>query len=112
MSCRLKACRTLNLSLSICTTNVSIVVCTSIVDDDAEMTKAIDDNMPNPNAPKVWQCTDVPAFKDLPKNRSCLAYDGSNGYTYYHGKCVPSDYDGCIDTFNKFKDMETCTQSM
>ena len=68
--------------------------------------------MPSPNAPEEWQCTDVPALKNLPKNRSCLAYDSSNGYTYQDGKCVTSDYNGCIDTYNKFKNMKTCSLSM
>ena len=73
---------------------------------------AISANMPSSNAPEEWQCTDVPALKHLPKNRSCLAYDSSNGYTYQDGKCVTSDYNGCIDTYNKFKNMETCSLSM
>ena len=67
--------------------------------------------MPSPSFPEIWQCTDVPALKYLLKNRSCLAYDSSNGYTFYDGKCVPSDYNGCIDTYNKFKNIDTCTQS-
>ena len=36
--------------------------------------------------------------------------DGPKGYTFLDGECIPSDYNGCIDTYNKFKDLETCTQ--
>ena len=77
-----------------------------------ETKSSIDKTMPSSIAPRSWQCTDVPALKDLPKNRSCLAFDNSKGYTYLDGQCVPSDYSGCIDTYNKFKDIDTCTQSM
>ena len=77
-----------------------------------ESKASIDKSMPGPKAPKPWQCTDVPALKDLPKNRSCLAYDNSKGYTYVDGQCIPSDYSGCIDTYNKFRDIDLCTQSM
>ena len=77
-----------------------------------ESKASIDKSMPAPKAPKPWQCTDVPALKDLAqKNRSCLAYDNSKGYTYVDGECIPSDYSGCIDTYNKFKDIDLCTQS-
>ena len=76
-----------------------------------ETKSSIDKSMPSPKAPKPWQCTDVPALKDLPKNRSCLAYDNSNGYTFVDGQCIPSDYSGCIDTYNKFKDIDVCSQS-
>ena len=65
---------------------------------------------PSPKAPERWQCTDVAGLESVLKNRSCLAYDNSNGYTFYQGECVPSDYNGCIDTYNKFKDLETCTR--
>ena len=73
--------------------------------------RAVDPTMPGADIPKSWQCTDVPALKELPKNRSCLAYDTTKGYTHYMGKCIQSDYNGCIDTYNKFKDLESCTQS-
>ena len=78
-----------------------------------ESKASIDKNMPGPKAPKPWQCTDVPALKNLTaqKNRSCLAYDNSKGYTYVDGECIPSDYSGCIDTYNKFKDIDLCTKS-
>ena len=66
--------------------------------------------MPNPNHPMPWQCTDKAAIKTLAKNRSCLAYDNTNGYTFLDGECIPSDYNGCIDTYNKFRDLKTCTQ--
>ena len=80
-------------------------------DGNESANATIDVNMPSPSFPEIWQCTDVPALKYLLKNRSCLAYDSSNGYTFYDGKCVPSDYNGCIDTYNKFKNIDTCTQS-
>jgi hypothetical protein len=75
---------------------------------------ALDMTMPDPQIPELWQCTDVPALKEEASGprRSCLAYDNSNGYTYYKGHCVPSDYNGCIDTYNKFKDLEACTKSL
>ena len=76
-----------------------------------ETKSSIDKNMPSSRAPKPWQCTDVPALKDLPKNRTCLAYDNSKGYTFVDGRCIPSDYNGCIDTYNKFKDIDVCSQS-
>ena len=57
-----------------------------------------------------WQCTDKAAIKTVAKNRSCLAYDNTNGYTFLDGECIPSDYNGCIDTYNKFRDLKTCTQ--
>ena len=60
--------------------------------------------------PQQWQCTDKAALKEIAKNRSCLAYDNSNGYTFLNGECIPSDYNGCIDTYNKFMDLKTCTQ--
>ena len=87
--------------------------CQSLCMHSIEESKAsIDKSMPAPKAPKPWQCTDVPALKDLAqKNRSCLAYDNSKGYTYVDGECIPSDYSGCIDTYNKFKDIDLCTQS-
>ena len=66
--------------------------------------------MPNPNHPMPWQCTDKAAIKTVAKNRSCLAYDNTNGYTFLDGECIPSDYNGCIDTYNKFRDLKTCTQ--
>ena len=36
--------------------------------------------------------------------------DGPKGYTFSDGECIPSDYNGCIDTYNKFKDLKICTQ--
>lgn len=94
---------------SSCVHALYFVVCMG--QDSASDSVAFDQNMPNPKIPQPWQCTDTPAIKGVPKNRSCLAYDNSFGYTFDGGQCVPSDYNGCIDTYNKFKDLETCSTS-
>ena len=78
----------------------------------SDSASAVDPDMPNPMQPMLWQCTDKAAIKNISKNRSCLAYDNTNGYTFFDGECIPSDYNGCIDTYNKFRDLNTCTEGM
>ncbi len=83
---------------------------------EKESDAALDPDIPDPSAPRYWQCTDIAALTHLTRqnttaSRTCLAFDNTNGYTYYNGHCIPSDYNGCIDTYNKFKSLEHCTKS-